>query len=177
MELGLLTEPTCSVTLNQHHIPWGPWNRCCCCCCLETDPKGWDTAGSDPGQLQFLSDKHTETHMHSRSTDNTTMTDLLSCIITSVTLKSINLWFMSFQCSCTKHSSTLTLPIPNYNNCSCPFQVSKGKKVNETEEKGRFFSHCKGLSAAQAEWSICCKHLFKAGRKWHFWHILPRWKS
>lgn len=46
MELGLLTEPTCSVTLNQQHIPWMPWN--CCCCCLETDPKGWDTAGSDP---------------------------------------------------------------------------------------------------------------------------------
>lgn len=128
------------------------------------------------GQLQLLSDKHTETHTHSSSRDNTTMTDLLSCIITSATLKLINLWFMSFQRSCTKHSSTLTLPIPTYNNCSCPFQVSEGKKGVETEEKGRFLSHCEGLAAAQAEWSICCKHLLKAGRKWHFWHILPRWK-
>lgn len=56
-EAGALTEPTCSVTLEQHQVPWVP-----CHCCLGGDPQGWDTAGSDPGQLQLLSDKYWNPH-------------------------------------------------------------------------------------------------------------------
>lgn len=92
-----------------------------------------------------------KSHMHSRSMEILTKTHLFSCIISSMTLKLINLWFLPFLCSPAQNLPELLTPsYPRmYTACSCPFKMCRSKF--RTERKRENTSSLWWLSLADAD--------------------------
>lgn len=162
MELGLLT---CSGSLRQPHIPWkmllellqraGALQALLWASCSSSLTNPWNPHTFHK-QGKHRNDWSAQLHQHLGGFEaDKFVTDVIAMLLHRALL-------------------TLTLPAPSYSNCSCPCKGGRARRAWDRGKRKIPFP-LQRISAARAGWSICCKHLCKAGRKWHFWHILPGW--